>query len=150
MPYFFYVARPGLRLGEIIRPGNWGRATLDFFARSKRHIQIPATNLIWEAALETVRLIAFPMAVSRLHCVFAWIREKDARAFRDRFRPGYLIYRVEPVDPDTTVTIGDYGTITDSEARAYVTAIVRYWSANQPHLPEALIGGAVRVTAILR
>jgi hypothetical protein len=110
--------------------------------------------LIWEAALEAVRSIAFPQAVSRFDCVFACFREAEARAFRDRFRPEHFIYRVEAIDPDTSVTIADYGAITDAEPGPYVEMAARiattYWQANQPRFPEALIGGSVRVTAIVR
>jgi hypothetical protein len=66
-----------------------------------------AIVLLWEAALEAARLMRFPEAVSRLDCTFACFREEEARAFRDRFRSDSKIYRVELVDPDTLVTIGD-------------------------------------------
>jgi hypothetical protein len=76
-----------------------------------------------------------------------------ARAFRDRFRSDHKIYQVELIDPDTPVTIGDYGAITEAEPGPYVEMAARiaanYWNANQPRFPEALIGGAVKVTAIV-
>ena len=100
MPNFFHVAGPGLRVGEIIQPGKWGRETLAFAQRGRRGIQqdSDAINLIWEAALEAARIVRFPEATSRLDCVFACFREEDARAFRDRFRPDHKIYRVELID----------------------------------------------------
>jgi hypothetical protein len=155
MPEFFHVAGPGLRVGEIVQPGKWGRETFAFAARGRRGIQHDndAINLIWEAALEAARLVRFPEAVSRLDCVFACFREEDARAFRDRFRPGHKIYRVELVNPETPVTIGDYGAITDVEPGPYVEMgaqiAATYWKATQPRFPEALIGGAIRVTSIV-
>jgi hypothetical protein len=155
MPDFFHVAPPGLRVGEIVQPGHWGRETLAFAARGRRGIQhdSDAINLIWEAALEAGRLVRFPEAVSRLDCVFACFREEVARAFRDRFRSDHKLYRVELVDPDTPVTIGDYGAITEAEPGPYVEMAARiaasYWNATQPRFPEALIGGAVKVTAIV-
>jgi hypothetical protein len=153
MPDFFHVARPGHRVGDIIQPGNWGHETLAFHARGRRALQeeSDALKLIWEAALEAGRLVRFPEAVSRLDCVFACFREEEARAFRDRFRPDHKIYRVELIDPETPVTIGDYAAITEAEPGPYVEAAARmaasYWNAIQPRFPEALIGGAVRVTA---
>ena len=138
-------------MGEIIQPGKWGRETLAFAARGRRGIQEEndAINLIWEAALEAARLVRFPEAVSRLDCVFACFREEDARAFRDRFRAGHKIYRVELIDPETPVTIG---AITDAEPGPYVEMAAQiaasYWNATQLRFPEALIGGAVRVTSI--
>ena len=154
MPNFFHVAGPGLRVGEIIQPGKWGRETLAFAQRGRRGIQqdSDAINLIWEAALEAARIVRFPEATSRLDCVFACFREEDARAFRDRFRPDHKIYRVELIEPDTPVTIADYGAITDAEAGPYVEMAARmavpYWNPTQPRFPEALIGGAVRVTGV--
>jgi hypothetical protein len=101
--------------------------------------------------LEAARLARFPEAVSRLDCVFAWFREEEARVFRDRFRPDHKIYRVELIEPETPVTIADYGAITQAEAGPYVEVAARmaipYWNPIQPRFPEALIGGAVRVTA---
>ena len=93
---FFHVAAPGLRVGEIIQPGRWGRETLAFAARGRRGIpqDSDAIDLIWEAALEAVRLVRFPEAISRLDCVFACFREEDARAFRDRFRPDDKIFEL--------------------------------------------------------
>jgi hypothetical protein len=109
--------------------------------------------LIWEGALEAARLAHFPAAVSRLDCVFACFREEDARVFRDRFRPDRKIYRVELIDPDTPVTIADYGAITEAELGPYVEMAARmavhYWKAMQPRFPEALIGGPVRVAGCL-
>jgi hypothetical protein len=74
-----------------------------------------------------------------------------ATAFRDRFRSDHKLYRVELVDPDTPVTIGDYGA--EAEPGPYVEMAARiaasYWNATQPRFPEALIGGAVKVTAIV-
>src|SRR6516165_11729907 len=154
MPDFFHVAGPGLRVGEIIQPGKWGRETLAFAARGRRGIQEEndAINLIWEAALEAARLVRFPEAVSRLDCVFACFREEDAQAFRDRFRAGNKSYQVALIDPETPVTIGDYGAITDAEPGPYVEMAAQiaasYWNATQLRFPEALIGGAVRVTSI--
>jgi hypothetical protein len=155
MPDFFHVAGPGLRVGEIIQPGKWGREMLAFAQRGRRGIQQDSDviNLIWEAALEAARIVRFPEATSRLDCVFACFREEDARAFRDRFRPDHKIYRLELIDPETPVTIGDYGAITDAEPGPYVEMAAKmaatYWNASQPRFPEALIGGAVRVTSIL-
>ena len=155
MPDFFHVAPPGLQVGEIIWPGNWGRETLAFAARGRRGIEqgSDAVNLIWEAALEAARSVRFPEAVSRLDCVFACFGEEQARAFRDRFKSDHKIYRVQLIDPDTPVSIGDYGAITDAELGPYVEMAARiaasYWNATQPRFPEALIGGPVRVTAKL-
>jgi hypothetical protein len=155
VPDFFHVAPAGLQVGEIIRPGNWGRETLAFATRGRRGIQQngDAVNLIWEAALEAARLVRFPENVSRLDCVFACFEEEQARAFRDRFKSGHKIYRVELIDPDTPVSIGDYGAITDAEPGPYVEMAARiaasYWNVTQPRFPEALIGGPVRVAAKL-
>jgi hypothetical protein len=155
MPDFFHVAGPGLRVHEIIQPGKWGRETLAFAQRGRRGIQqdSDAINLIWEAALEAARIVRFPEATSRLDCVFACFREEDARAFRDRFRPDHKIYRLELIDPETPVTIGDYGALTDAELGPYVEMAAQiaatYWNASQPHFPEALIGGPVRVISTM-
>jgi hypothetical protein len=155
MADFFHVAPPGLRVGEIVKPGHWGRKTLAFAPRGRRGIENDgdAIVLLWEAALEAARLVRFPEAVSRLDCTFACFREEDARAFRDRFKSAYKIYRIELVDPDTVVTIGDYAAITDTDPGPYVEVAARkaatYWSAVQPRFPEALIGGDVRVTSII-
>ena len=73
--------------------------------------------LILEAALEAARLVRFPEAVSRLDCVFACFEEKEARAFRDQFRPDHKIYRVELVDPETAVTIADYAAVAEAHRR---------------------------------
>ena len=86
----------------------------------------------------------FPEAVSRLDCVFACFREEDARAFRDRFRAGHKIYRVELIDPETPVTIG---AITEPYVEMAAQIAASYWNATQLHFPEALIGGVVRVTS---
>jgi hypothetical protein len=156
MPDFFHVAPPGLRMGDVIQPGNWGTLTRAFATGGpliENHHD--AINLIWEAALEAVRLTSFPRAVSRFHCVFACQTEEKARAFRDRFRfrQSDHIYRVEPVGSDTTITMGDYAAITDAAPGPYVEMAARiaadYWDAEQPRFPEALIGGAVRVIAVI-
>jgi hypothetical protein len=151
MPDFFHVSKE-LRVGEVLAPGQWGHEMLAFGTRGRRGIQeeSEAVNLIWEGALEAARLARFPDAVSRLDCVFAWFREEEARAFRDRFRPDHKIYRVALIDPDTPVTIADYGVIIDAEPDPYVEMVARmavpYWNPIQPRFPEGLIGGAVRVT----
>jgi hypothetical protein len=87
MPDFFHVSKD-LRVGEVVAPGKWGHEALAFGTRGRRGIQeeSDAVNLIQEGALEAARLARFPDAVSRLDCVFAWFREEEARAFRDRFR----------------------------------------------------------------
>jgi len=152
MPDFFHVSKE-LRVGEVIPPGQWGHEMLAFGTRGRRGIQeeSEAVNLIWEGALEAARLARFPDAVSRLDCVFGWFGEEEARRFRDRFRTDHKIYRVELIDPDTPVTIADYGAIADGEPGPYVEMAARmavhYWTPIQPRFPEALIGGAVRVTA---
>jgi len=153
MPDFFHVSKE-LRVGEVVVPGKWGHEILAFSTRGRRGIQeeSDAVNLIREGALEAARLARFTDAVSRLDCVFAWFREEEARVFRDRFRPDHKIYRVELIEPDTPVTIADYGAITDAEAGPYVEMAARmavpYWNPTQPRFPEALIGGAVRVTGV--
>jgi len=155
MPDFFHIGPPGYQVGNVIQPGNWGYEALAFHPRGRRALQeeSDATKLICEAALEAARLVQFPEAVSRLDCVFACFGEGEARAFRDRFRPDHKIYRVELVDPETPVTIGDYAAIAEAEPGPYVEAAAgmaaRYWNAAQPRFPEALIGGSVRVTARL-
>jgi hypothetical protein len=155
MPEFFHVGKAGLRVGDVISPGSWGRETLAFARRGRRGIEeeADAINLIWEGAFEAARLARFPEAVSRLDCVFACFQEEYAQAFRDRFRPDHKIYRVELIDPDTPVTIGDYGAIADAEPGPYVEVAARmavhYWNAVEPRFPEALIGGSVRVTGSL-
>jgi hypothetical protein len=103
----------------------------------------------------TMHFYVKPSRASRAnHEPSACFRKAEARAFRDRFRPNHFIYRVEAIDPDTSVTIADYGAITDAEPGPYVEMAARiattYWQANQPRFPEALIGGSVRVTAIVR
>jgi hypothetical protein len=153
MPDFFHVGPPGYLIGNIIQPGNWGHEALAFHARGRRGLkeESDAIKLMWEAALEAARLVRFPDAVSRLDCIFACFGEEEARAFRDQFRPDHKIYRVELVDPETPVTIGDYSAIAEAEPGPYVEAAARmaasYWNATRPRFPEALIGGAVRVTA---
>jgi hypothetical protein len=153
MPDFFHVGPPGYRVGSIIQPGNWGHEALAFHARGRRALEEEgdALNLILEAALEAARLVRFPEAVSRLDCVFACFEEREARAFRDQFRPDHKIYRVELIDPETPVTIGDYAAIAEAQSDPYVEVAAQraatYWNTAQPRFPEALIGGAVRVTA---
>jgi hypothetical protein len=153
LPDFFHVGPLGHRIGDIIQTGNWGHEVLAFHRHGRRALQEEndAVKLIWEAALEATRVIKFPEAVSRLDCVFACFGEKEARAFRDQFRPDHKIYQVELVDPDAPVTIADYSAITEAESGPYVEAAARmaatYWNATRPRFPEALIGGAVRVTA---
>jgi hypothetical protein len=95
------MSRRSFELVKLSRQDNGGTKSLAFGIRGRRGIQeeSDAVNLIREGALEAARLARFPDAVSRLDCVFAWFREEEARAFRDRFRPEHKIYRVELIDP---------------------------------------------------
>jgi hypothetical protein len=156
MPRYFHVARDGLRVGDIIQPGSWGSLTRAFGPGGQAIAsQSDATNLIWEAAVESVRSQSFPTKVSRFDCVFACQSEQEARQFLQRFRSNgsHRIYEVELVDPATPTSIGDFAAITDAPPAPYVERAVHvsagYWKDGCPTFPEVLIGGPVRVLQVI-
>lgn len=111
-------------------------------------------ELLWEVALECVRRAVAPDAISRLDCLFACASEREARTWRDGFRPGGQIYLIEPIDAGTCIERRDYGVLIAEPGTAYAAYMPeparRYWLEEPTgEKIELLIGGPVRVTAKL-
>jgi hypothetical protein len=152
MPDFFHVAPPGLRVGEIVQPGHGGRETLAFAARGRRGIQhdSDAINLIWEAALEAARLVRFPEPLTGSTAY--------SPAFGRKWRQlsGIDLDRIiNSIELNSSILTHQLplGITEPRPSPDYVEMAARiaasYWNATQPRFPEALIGGAVKVTAIV-
>ena len=58
--------------------------------------------------MEQARLIHAPTKVSRLEAIYALPSLADALVFRNQYQPTNIIYEVQPTDPSTQPTIGDY------------------------------------------
>ena len=144
----YHVNGRFFRDGDIIMPGTYGQA-----ARTYRHKnpipQETAAPFAWEIAFETARLCISPMILSRLDCVFVWETEKQAREFKERFRPeNRCIFEVEPTLDDFKSFRGNYELI-DNRAESYVDFMCRdavtYWRDPPQGSVETLIGCPVRV-----
>jgi hypothetical protein len=152
MPTFFHVSLMPLIAGQVLGPGQWGHTSRRFSKGGQPLSDVrDAFILIWETTLEAVRREVKPDAPSRLECVFACETVQEATAFRDHFRQGAQIYRVEVIgSPDTHR--GDYDLITGSGTAPFIDHIAerarRYWTDQAIGMPELLIGGSVTVLGL--
>lgn len=161
MAAYFHVSPKTWSVGEVIEPGHYGRTTLN---TSDGQINptpdkdgspgVPvgiAFILMRETAVEAARRAGHPGAPSRLNCVFVTTTIEDARAFRDRFRPGAHLFEVNVID-DCPRHSGNFEAITrPTRGAPYVPTFaemaVSYWrdQPTGPGLVEILIGGPVTV-----
>lgn len=163
MVKYFHVSQKSWSIGEIIAPGAYGTTlnisdgdispTPDVRGGPGMSPAV-AFMLMREAAVEAARLAGYPNAPSRLQCVFVTSTMKDARAFRDRFRPGAQIYEVDAND-NLPRHLGNFEAITrPSNGAPYVASFaemaVSYWrdTPTGPGLVEILIGGPVTVIRV--
>lgn len=146
----FHVTSRSYRAGDLIHPGNWGRQTRRFGAGLE---PIPpdsgAIILLWEIALESVRRSVAERLPSRLDCVFACETEEHAALFRNQYRSGAAIVKID-YSYSTPIHIGDFGLISRvGNAGPYVDFMIehalRYWTNTPSGLSEILIGGPVQV-----
>jgi hypothetical protein len=145
---FIHVSHALHNVGDVIEPGAFGRSVRQWSKNKPTDSPEALKNVIWESALESVRMVAKPEAPSRLACVFACRSQADATRFRDRFRVGAGLYAIEPAPPCPTF-FGDYDLITDSSFEPFVDHFsqrsVRYWTQEASGMCEVLIGGPVKV-----
>lgn len=153
---FYHLCMTRLSTGSIIEPGNFGHVVSLF---GYKH------NLFGrEAAIERSRLAFAPDAPSRLNCVFAFLSQADALAFKfrehDGFRTSYL-YEVEPVQVDAAVAVVPLDMLDNWSPNEADQRASLYWSRRHdpmdvavPVSPgmgesagfyEVLLGGSVRV-----
>jgi hypothetical protein len=164
MAKYFHVSPKPWSVGEVIEPGAFGRTTLSV---ADGHISPTpdahgapgiaphlAFMLMREAAVEAARLAGFSNAPSRLKCVFVTATIEDARAFRDRFRPGAEIYEVD-VNDNLLRHPGNFEAITrPTKGAPYVASFadmaMSYWrdTPTGPGLVEILIGGPVAIIGV--
>jgi len=164
MTKYFHVSLKPWQIGDVIAPGGFGKATLnvaDGHLSSTPDAQgapgiAPTTAfmLMREAAIEAARRAGYPEAPSRSQCVFVTEKIEDARAFRDRFRLGAMIYEVE-VSDDAPRHHGNFEVITrPTNGAPYVASFadmaISYWrdKPTDPGLVEILIGGPVTITGL--
>jgi hypothetical protein len=151
MQTFYHVSGEPLASGLVLEPGRFGHAVRR--TNSAGGVPLEGSNamvLIWETALETARQLLAPGAPSRSGCVFAMATLGDARAFRDRFRPGVHIYEVTCSDEMPTHR-GDYDAITDPPRDGTHVLdfmpdfAINYWRSIPRGVVEVLIGGPTTV-----
>lgn len=146
----FHVEPKGLLAGAVITKGSWGKQIRQF--RNGGPLitdNQTAVDMMWEAALETARLLIAPMAPPRFDCVFVCSTRAGAKRFRDTYRPNSAIYSVEPINKSAVTHIGDFDLLTPG-ADPYVPRMAEnsalYWSRqHRPSTPEILVGSDVRV-----
>lgn len=147
----FHVAPAPATVGQIIKPGGWGRQTRGFRAGGSAITSDSIAHiLMWEVALETARQAAYGSLPSRLDCVFTFEEKVDAVWFRDTFRSGNLIVGCEPAEPCACYR-GDFGLLIGSEAPLVdhmADVANRYWATKPSIRTEVLIAGAIRVTEV--
>jgi hypothetical protein len=165
MAKYFHVSPNSWSAGAVIEPGHFGKTSLSL---ADGHITTtpdihnapgiaPTTAfmLMREAAVEAARLAGYPNAPSRLRCVFVTATIEDARAFRDRFRPGAQIYELD-VSEELPRHFGNFEAITRATKGApYVASFAEmalsYWNdaPTGAGLMEVLVGGPVTVKGIV-
>lgn len=94
----FHWCPAKLASGSIIEPGNFGRI-VDLYGYKHPHY-------LRELALEQARQNVAGEAPSRLNCIFCFLTEQDARAFRFREHQGFAtshLYQVEAIDASAPV-----------------------------------------------
>jgi hypothetical protein len=152
MRKLYHVGNGGLKAGDSIAPGNWGKQTRQFGKgegfRGYGDVR-DAVNIGWEVALEVARQLTAPDAPSRLNCVFCTEDIESARAFRDRFAKGASIYEVE-VDDAVNTHAGNYDALTDAPQGPSVDTNVAtaksYWTDAPTGIREILVGGTVKIS----
>jgi len=101
--------------------------------------------------MEQARLIHAPTKVSRLEAIYALPSLADALVFRNQYQPTNIIYEVQPTDPSTQPTIGDYALAAAPYPQRYFNAMFdharRYW-IDPPQQIEMLFSGPMRIVAI--
>jgi hypothetical protein len=145
---YFHCSGTSLAVGAVINPGNWGRMLRLY--ELQPNVGLP-TNVFREALMEQARLIYAPTKVSRLEAVYALPSLADAVAFRNQYQPTNIIYEVQPTDPSTPPTIGDYVLAVAPYPQRYFNAMFdyarRYW-IDPPNQIEMLFSSPMRIVAI--
>lgn len=153
MSRLFHVAPQGYEVGIFIAPGRWGANMRAISPANARQFDLGIQwNLMWEIALESARLRLAPDKPSRLHCVFACPTFEGAAAFRNMHRKGCAIYEVSP-QAGSPIHAGDFDLL-NCGGEPLITAMLAnsgiYWSDRPPTSPEMVIGGIVKVTAVVQ
>lgn len=153
----FHVSLEKHEIDTVLIPGHWGATIRQFrwptFATDKVMFRI----VLVEMALETARQAVAASAPSRLNCVFVAESLGFARSFRDQFKVGAEIYRVEPVGDPLSPFRADFMLITRPRngTPSYVAYMpeeaIEYWSKPVPTdgLPELLYPGELRVVEMM-
>jgi hypothetical protein len=145
---YFHCSGTSLGVGSIIEPGNWGRMLNLYEAAVGSGLP---TNVFREALLEQARQIYAPDKVSRLKAIFAVPTLPEAIAFRDQFQKTNIIYEVDPIDPESTPTAGDYQLATAPYPVRYFSSMFefarRYW-VDPPQRVELLFACPMRVLRV--
>lgn len=93
---YYHVFKPGLILGEKRLKGEYGRS---LFAAGLSALTDPNQEYI----REEVRKSHFPHKPSRLNSNFVFENLNDAITFRDAFRSGHCIYKVDFVNTPSVI-----------------------------------------------
>lgn len=153
MRKLYHVSGAKWAIGDIIAPGNWG-ARIRQFGKGQGYRGYgsigDAGNMVWEVALEAARRACG--ATPRLDCVFCCEDVASAKAFRDRFAQGSQIYEVE-IEATTLTHDGNYDALTDMADGPTVETIqasaASYWRDEPKGIKEILVGGALKILAII-
>lgn len=134
-----------LGVGSIIEPGNWGRIVRTYSGASGN---VPINGLN-EIALELARLAYNPGAPSRLACVFAVETVEGAASYRDMHHRAGIIYKVEPIEPEASMHVGNYQIPIATHGDAFVgQALERfrsYWVDMHTAQREVLLSCPIRI-----
>jgi len=133
-PHQVYYYRSGVwyELGEIVRPGNWGRVIRAYGS---------AHDLFFhEYVFETIREAEFVDRPSRMEAGFAFFEEQAARAVPHSGWP--LLYQVRPTEPTAPRFVTDMSWL--DGVRTFDDVIVHargYWQGK-------LRGGPIEVVTM--
>jgi hypothetical protein len=153
MATYYHVSPIDHPIGTVIKPGRAGqqyrRYVMNGTAAPQTHKD--AYELTWETVLETSRRLAAPDSPSRLQCVYACTTLKAAQVFRDKFRVGSPIFKVN-VNRKTPTFIGDLESLSNAKTGdpfldTWVETAIKYWTAQPKGATEVLIGGDVTVVS---
>lgn len=151
MPEYYHVSVIDHAIGTILQPGRSGLQYRQYVTGGG---VVPANhhnayNLTWETVLEATRRLSVPHFPSRLNCIFATTTEDAAKAFRDKWRAGSPIFKID-VAEDIPTFIGDLGSLNNSKPGDtfidyWIETAIKYWKDQPPGATEILIGGPVKI-----
>jgi hypothetical protein len=131
----------GRRSGDLIEPGDFGRAV-------REH----GDHAVRESAFEAVRAEDFPDRVSRLEATFAFLSPEMALKYAELTEGHAEEVWIVVVDPEARVTTGDIGWLARGRGPApdqeyWRRAAHEYWSGRPTTvgLQEVVIGGRIRL-----